>query len=1328
MLSILTRISSLGSVVSARVLQRPAVVGKGTQPVTAGLAALGFIAVLGSIIAGCGSGSISAVKAGPISVESASGAIAQISSLSVSSTALLSMMPIGDSTNAGVDWVVICGGNPVTGSISNGACGTLSPTHTADGAATLFTAPSVIPIGTTVTITASVTSNPSQSSSVKLSLLPLPITVSLASPFPSSVEVSGTASPGALVTNDTTGGGGVMWAVACGSSACGSFNPTVTTTLTSNTTTYTAPAAVPPGGTVTITATSVTDPTKSASAMVTITPPPGGGGPLSVSVLPASVSVTVTPGTAHTTQVTALVANDLAVAGVDWSVSCAASSCGSFTAHTASGIPMTYVGPTAVPPGGAVTLTATSTTDPTKSASAIATVVTTTVITLTPTGLPASLQAGAQAMLSATVVGDSSNSGVNWVASCGTAGGCGTFSLSPAHTASGGKIIYTAPSAVPAGNVVTIAALSAASAPSNVAIEVTTIMPPTPPTLTIAFAQSPPTVLLGGAQAPVTAVVTNDVAPGGVTWTAQCSGGMAGACGTIAPYQTASGGVAVYTAPPVTSAGTVVTINASSISNPKVSVSSSPIAINPSTGSLSINFVPSAPSQVQADATISLAAAVANDATNAGVDWQVCASGCGFFTTQAAISSIPATTTTPFVPAVPAVTATTVPAWPNNLPLAYTAPSQPPSSGSVAVEIAAHASPTTANSATIAITSAASGPVLYGVVQAGMQPVVGAAVGLYAAGTSGYASAASQIFAPGGSATVTTDKNGNFTVPAGYTCPQPNSQMYLMALGGQVGTNAANPNLSLMTAVGSCSSLGSSSVVVNEVTSIASAWATAAFASNDALTGNSSFLYLGTSIGNLTGLANAFAAVNNLVDISTGLARVTVPEGNGLVPYPEINTLADFLNACAATSGGMEGDGSVCGTLFTETDVLGTGSFNGSIAPSDTLQAAFNIAQHPISNYGYVLDRNKTLMGLATPAAPFQPILTAQPNDWSISVNYTGGGGLSPASSVGSFAVDSVGDLWLTDNKAGSVIEWNAVGAAISPSAGFPAGGGPIAIDAMGNVWISGNGVLTELTGIGIPVPGSPFGGVAGGGSDIALDAQSNLWITNPGGVNEFNSLGLEISPSAGFTNDGIVGITAVGIDSSNNVWVGNTTSTPTLNFAELTNPGGQLIVNTAGVPSSGQVQPGMVADSAGDIWTVAGPDLFMVPPFGGKGSIPVPTIYGPGAAPQSQNASISNPGSVALDGAGTVWVASPGGGPASTIPSNVGVAPIAPSLFESSGGGALLSESLATAALRAAVDGSGNVWVLLSNNTVTEFVGVATPVVTPIALAVKNKKLGAKP
>ena len=45
------------------------------------------------------------------------------------------------------------------------------------------------------------------------------------------------------------------------------------------------------------------------------------------------------------------------------------------------------------------------------------------------------------------------------------------------------------------------------------------------------------------------------------------------------------------------------------------------------------------------------------------------------------------------------------------------------------------------------------------------------------------------------------------------------------------------------------------------------------------------------------------------------------------------------------------------------------------------------------------------------------------------------------------------------------------------------------------------------------------------------------------------------------------------------------------------------------------------------------------------------------------------------------------------------------------------------------AIDGSGNVWIVDNEDgNVTELVGAATPVVTPIAAAVKNSQLGTAP
>jgi hypothetical protein len=1325
MLSILRQIAFLKSVRcggSSRSVQGMRGIGR--------LWFVGVIPLLLVVMTGCGSSSTSGAgaKATPITMTNASGLTAPASVLSIGSQLSFSMMPSNDVNNLGVDWTVICGGSPTTGSVTNGACGTLSPAHTQNGGSTVYTAPSQVPVNTSITITATVTSNRAQSSNVSLTIVVEPIGVSFetGSVIPASLVINATQGLNAQVTNDPLGAG-VIWTVTCGStSACGSFNPAVSNapSAVEYFTTYTAPSAVPVGGTVTITATSLTDTTKSISDTLTITAEPP---PVTVSVLPSNVYLE-TSGSTHSVSLTAIVTNDLALAGVDWTLSCGVSNCGTFSGstkvHTASGVAVDYVSPSTAPPSQTVTIKATSTTNPGVSASATANIVTTLpIIVAISSAPPTALTAGTQATLVAKVTNDTANLGVNWTATCGSAVACGSFSLS-AHTASGGQIVYTAPASVPSGGVVTITASSPATTPSNSAVAFTTILAQSP-SLTFSEIPSASIPMVSLTQAPVSATVANDVAPGGVTWSAQCSNTAPGGCGWFVPVQTASGATTMYTAPPVTSTGTSVTIVATSVADPSISINSNPITISPQTVR-SVGFIPSLPAQIQPNATVNLNAAVANDTTSAGVDWNVCASGCGFFTIKPATPAIAATATTPPVPAVPAVTSTTTntqlsPYWPNGwpsgLPLPYTAPSEVPASGLVAVAASSHADTTKAISGTIAVTTNSTGPALNGVVQVGTQPVAGASVFLYAAGTSGYASASSQL------AAVTAGKNGNFTIPAGYTCPSPSSQTYLVATGGQVGTNAANPNLSLMTALGSCNALGSSTVVINELTSVASAWSISPFAANDALTGNGSYLYLGTSSGNLSGLANAFAAVNNLVDITTGQPRFWTPAGNAVVPFVQINTLANFLNACAATSGGIEGDGSPCSVLFTAADTLGTGIFAGSIAPSDTLQAAFNIAQHPSTpipsgpgDGNYDVDRATNLHTLATSASPFQPILTANPVQDEISLSYTSGGGLTAASTVGSFAVDASGNLWITDTTGGDVIEWNATGAALTPSTGFPAGGGLLAIDANGNIWVSGNGVLSELTSLGAPVPGSPYGGVAGGGNDIAIDAQGDLWIANGGGVSEFNNFGVELSPASGFTNSAISGTaTAVGIDSSNNVWIQNAiTGEVVSSLSELTNPGGALIVSV-GVPTA---SPELAANGSGDIWAVSPGDVFKLPPYGGLSTILVPTLYATGIASGGNGSTPFGADSqgVAFDGAGGVWVASPGGNV--TLLDELGN-------YSGAQTSAPLSDGLS---LRAAVDGSGNVWVLLTNNAVVEHIGAATPVVTPIALGAKNKKLAAKP
>jgi hypothetical protein len=148
----------------------------------------------------------------------------------------------------------------------------------------------------------------------------------------------------AVVSNDSSGRG-VTWTLG----GPGALNEQSSTSVE-----YDAPANVAGNATATVTATAVADPRKSAVYTVNLVV-------VTVSVSPASASVAV-----NTTQIfVATVQNDSSNAGVVWSLTQGGTpcspGCGSITpVNSASGAPVTYTTPRAVPANTAVTLTATS--------------------------------------------------------------------------------------------------------------------------------------------------------------------------------------------------------------------------------------------------------------------------------------------------------------------------------------------------------------------------------------------------------------------------------------------------------------------------------------------------------------------------------------------------------------------------------------------------------------------------------------------------------------------------------------------------------------------------------------------------------------------------------------------------------------------------------------------------------------------------------------------------------------------------------------------------------------------------------------------------------
>jgi hypothetical protein len=43
-------------------------------------------------------------------------------------------------------------------------------------------------------------------------------------------------------------------------------------------------------------------------------------------------------------------------------------------------------------------------------------------------------------------------------------------------------------------------------------------------------------------------------------------------------------------------------------------------------------------------------------------------------------------------------------------------------------------------------------------------------------------------------------------------------------------------------------------------------------------------------------------------------------------------------------------------------------------------------------------------------------------------------------------------------------------------------------------------------------------------------------------------------------------------------------------------------------------------------------------------------------------------------------------------------------------------------------IDGAGDIWISNADDSLTQYVGAAAPVVTPVALAVKNNQVATRP
>jgi len=554
-----------------------------------------------------------------------------------------------------------------------------------------------------------------------------------------------------------------------------------------------------------------------------------------------------------------------------------------------------------------------------------------------------------------------------------------------------------------------------------------------------------------------------------------------------------------------------------------------------------------------------------------------------------------------------------------------------------------------------------------GVVHGGQPPVSGAAIQLYTVGIGGLKSASTPLIA----STAPTGSDGSFNITGAFSCTNA-TQVYIVSTGGNTGSGT-NSSIALAAALGPCTSLNSGTyIVINEVTTIAAAYALAPFASDIA--------HIGATGSNPTGLVNAFANAALLANTAIGAAGgASVPAGV-TVPVAEINTLANIVSACVNTVGASS---PACTSLFSATGA------------TDTFGASLAIAKNPGAS------AVTALYSLSVPTAPFQPTLTGSsaPNDFTIAVNATAGGTLATPYGI---AIDASGNAWVTNETGSAVSELSASGSLLaSPTATGLAGAQGVAIDRSGNVWVAntaGNSVVKfTLTSGSVTATNSYTAGGVTAPSAIALDSGSNAFIANFNGnsVTGLNSAGVPLSgsPFTGSSNNILVP-NAIAVGPTGTIYVtsgngsivnlGNTGAfLATLNDGTLQGPAGVAVDGTGRALATGFITGASV---------------------GGALSQFAPS--GAAVAGSPATSGISSPSGVATDGT-SIWVANNAASGALAQFSYGSTSPVSPI----AGFGSLSNP------VGVAVDSSGSVWATNSGgNTVSKFIGLAAPVATPLA------------
>ena len=619
-------------------------------------------------------------------------------------------------------------------------------------------------------------------------------------------------------------------------------------------------------------------------------------------------------------------------------------------------------------------------------------------------------------------------------------------------------------------------------------------------------------------------------------------------------------------------------------------------------------------------------------------------------------------------------------------------------------------------------TAPVTGAAISGRANGGRQPIDGARIYLLQANTANYAgpgiaadssgtasdNSSRSLLTSGDSSDsigyyVLTDSSGYFTLPSGYTCDS-GGQVYLLSLGGNTGSGSDNSAAGLMAVLGPCGSFGPSTIVnMNEASTVAAAYAIAGFATDPTHVGAPS----ATDTLAATGIQNAFANADQLFDVNSfpvataSPARATTPNGNGQVPQQQIDTLANMLAACVNTSGPASNQ---CSTLFGAIQSAGA---SGTQA-TDTATEAIYIAHNPGINVA-------TAYGVTGIAAvdPYIPwFSTTAPTDFSVGIKFTGGGLVTS----GALAIDASGNAWVGDDGGATAL--SPLGTFLTGPDGYTTGLGyapAVSIDSHGNVWIASNTGVSHfnVTNGSITADQTITNSNLAFYSGVAVDSSDGAWIL--GMTSNFRGALLHatsdgtISGPYDMSIANLIDVYGIAIDNNGHLWVGSGDQ----GVFEFDNAGNPLNDVTDGSFQS-PLYPAV--DALGDIW-VANDEGTTLSEISSSGTF-LDTYSGGGI--------FGVPEDVDFDGSNHIWSINRGDNYIAVMDTSGNalgqyIAPLTDA-----------TTSQFYQSLRSAVDPSGNIWVTdstdIGNSWVTELIGIATPVYTPISVATTNHKLAQRP